>query len=157
VAARKRTWNKEGRPARAGSWIALLAAATLGDRVDMVRAEVKADGLAEVGSYRLVVQSYDAPGGPAIPGSRRRPRASVQRDVTAEELRDGVRIPVMLVGESPKDGSPSTFVAWVEAGSADLEFDGRAARPSRGSVYGVTTCDRDQSTVRISLDRKVAA
>jgi hypothetical protein len=135
--------------------MALLAATTLGDGADMVRAEVKADGLADAETYRLVVQSYDGPDGRAIPSRHARPRASVQREVTAAELREGVRVPLVLMGEGG-DHAP-TVVAWVEAGSADLEYDGRAARPSRGSVYGVTTRRPNEGTVQISLDRKVAA
>ncbi len=45
-------------------------------------------------------------------------------------------------------------VAWIEAGEPDLEFDGRNARPTRGSVYGIVKRDATQGVVQISLDRK---
>jgi hypothetical protein len=157
VASRKRKSLLDGGPARAGSWMALLAATTLGDGADMLRAEVKADGLADTGTYRLVVQSYDGPDGRTIPGLRERPRASVQRVVTAAELREGVRVPLVLLASTGEDERAPTVVAWVESGSADLEFDARAARPSRGSMYGVTKRGRNQGTIHISLNRKVAA
>jgi hypothetical protein len=136
--------------------MALLAATTLGDGADLVRAEVKADGLAEAGTYRLVVQSYDQDGR-TILGPRAKPRASVQRTVTAAELREGVRVPLVRVGISGHDGPSPVVVAWVEAGSADLEFDGRAARPSAGSMYGESKRSPQQNTIQISLKRMRAA
>ncbi|MDP9001902.1 MAG: hypothetical protein M3O46_17515, partial [Myxococcota bacterium] len=47
-------------------------------------------------------------------------------------------------------------VAWVEAGEPNLEFDGRTARPARGSVYGVVKRLTNQETVHISLNRKLS-
>src|SRR5579862_3349437 len=79
------------RSAAAGSWIALVAATTLGDAPNALRAEVRANGLADGETYRLVVQSYDA-GGAQVPDQYARPVGSLQRAVTADELRHGVHV-----------------------------------------------------------------
>jgi hypothetical protein len=134
--------------------MALLAATTLGDVAGTVHAEVRADGLAPRGAYRLVVQSYDARYG-TVPGPDERPVGSVQRAVTADELREGVHVDLLELraGEAPT-ASP-VIVAWIEAGQPDLEFDGRTARPARGSVYGVAKRGAGQGSVSISLNRKL--
>lgn len=139
----------------AGSWLALLAATTLGDAADTVRAEVRADGLSD-GDYRLVVQSYDESDG-LVPGPDARPVGSIQRTVTADELRSGVQIDVLELREAAAEPSAQAplVVAWIETGDADLEFDGRAARPRPGSMYGVVK--REAKRVQISLNRKIAA
>jgi len=99
----------------------------------------------------LVVQSFDATGGDA------RPVGSMQRSVTADELRDGVHVNLLelrqLPASSAEQQSPMV-VAWVEAGEPDLEFDARNARPSPGSVYGVVKRATTQGIVQISLNRK---
>ena len=87
--------EEEVAPALAsGSWMALLAATTLGvDGADTVRAEVRADeDLAESRDYRLVVQSFDADDGrrPELPARARSARTSAS--VTAAELRTGVHV-----------------------------------------------------------------
>ena len=63
--ARRTTTRRKSQALAAGSWMALLAATSLGvDGANTVRAEVKADeDLAESRDYRLVVHSYDAGGG----------------------------------------------------------------------------------------------
>jgi hypothetical protein len=122
---------------------------TLGDAADTLRAEVRAAGLSGSGVYRLVVQSYDATGRDA------RPVGSVQRSVSADELRNGVNVNLLELrqGSSPQLESP-LVVAWIEAGEPDLEFDGRNARPSPGSVYGVVKRAATQGVVQITLDKK---
>ena len=151
MATRKTPRLRNARSAAAGSWLALLAATTLGDAADTLRAEVRATGLAGAGNYRLVVQSYDATGRDA------RPVGSMQRSVSAEELRHGVHVNVLELrhGAAPATAVQSPLVvAWIEAGHPDLEFDGRTARPSPGSVYGVVKRGATQGVVQISLDRK---
>ncbi len=145
------------RSARAGSWMALLAAATLGDAAETVHAEVRADiatTLKARGTYRLVVQSYDASNG-KIPDAKARPIGSMQRAVTADELRRGVHVSLLelraMSTVSPTPDAPMV-VAWVEAGEPDLEFDARAARPTPGSVYGEAKSGR---SVQISLRRTI--
>jgi len=147
------------RSAAAGSWIALVAATTVGDAVDALRAEVRADGLADGGMYRLVVQSYDTSRGP-VPGRRERPVGSLQRAVTADELRHGVHVSLLEIRASANSAlSQEPYVlAWIEAGQPDLEFDGRTARPRPGSVYGVVKRPMARSNVlQISLNRTLAA
>jgi hypothetical protein len=146
------------RSAAAGSWLALLAATTLGDAAGTLHAEVRAEGLSDDAAYRLVVQSYDASDGP-LPGHRVRPIGSVQRAVTADELRRGVHVDLLELREAA--AAPHTerpvVVAWIEAGEPNLEFDGRRARPAPGSVYGVAKRATKQDCVHISLNRKLAA
>jgi hypothetical protein len=146
------------RTAAAGSWMALLAATTLGDAAGTLRAEVRADGLSRGAAYRLVVQSYDASEG-VLPGRDARPVGSVQRAVTADELRQGVRVDLLELRESAtaSHAHSPVVVAWIEAGAPNLEFDGRAARPAPGSVYGVVKRGARQDRVRISLDRTFRA
>lgn len=139
-----------------GSWLGLLAATTLGGAAATVNAEVQAEGLPASGSYRLVVQSYDARDG-RLPGPRSRPVASTQREVTAEELRRGIRVSLLELRDDATDHGPSTVVAWLESGGPELEFDGRRARPAPGSVYGMRARRADEGTVQVRLDRRVAA
>jgi hypothetical protein len=158
MATRKSSLPKTSRSAAAGSWLALLAATTLGDGADTLHAEVRADGLGE-GSYRLVVQSYDTTGG-RMPRHDTRPVASLQRAVTADELRNGVHVHLLELRGSGVDAGTEQrpmVVAWVEAGEPNLEFDGRTARPRPGNVYGVARPDGRQDAVQISLNRKLAA
>jgi hypothetical protein len=133
----------------------LLAATTLGDAANTVRAEVRADGLSSDRVYRLVVQSYEGTEG-RLPTRASRPIGSAQRAVTAEELRDGVQVNLLELRGLGGGSSVDTplVVAWIEAGGPDLEFDGRTARPARGSVYGVVRRDTKQDTVQISLNRR---
>jgi hypothetical protein len=135
--------------------MALLAAATLGDAAATVQAEVHAEGLTE-GAYRLVVQSYEHKAG-RLPGHHARPIGSVQRAVTADELRRGVRVNLLELREPSLEGASPTVLAWIESGKPDLEFDGRKARPQAGSVYGIVKRRAEQGTVTIHLDRRVAA
>jgi hypothetical protein len=155
---RKGPKKERARSATAGSWIALVAATTLGAAAGAVRAEVRATGLSEKGTYRLVVQSYDADGA-QVPNRYARPVGSLQRSVTADELRHGVHVSLVEfrghTGTVNGEGEPM-LVAWVEAGEPDLEFDGRTARPRPGSVYGVVRRGSDD-VVQISLNRKLAA
>jgi hypothetical protein len=145
-----------------GSWVAVLAATTLGGAsAATIRAEVRARGLTD-GAYRLVVQSYDRADGP-VPSLRERPVGSVQREVTAAELRSGVQVNLLEFrggpagpGSEPALEEP-VVVAWVEASGAELEFDGRRARPSPGSMYGLVKRTPEQGAVRIRLDRTVRA
>jgi hypothetical protein len=148
---------------RAGSvsWLALVAATSLGIRhAETVRAEVKLAGasLAGGGRYRLIVQSYDRLATASFIPASSRPRGSVQRSVTADDLARGIRIDLIELGSDQTAGSKSgVVVAWVEPGEANLEFDARRARPTPGSLYGIAASDRldDESTVEIVIDRRL--
>jgi hypothetical protein len=146
------------RSAAAGSWLALLAATTLGDAANTLRAEVRANvGPSDGAMYRLVIQSYDKSDG-AVPGRDARPIGSMQRSVTAEELRQGVHVNLLELRDALPPGAQGQkplVVAWIDTGAADFEFDARRARPGRGNVYGVASRDARQDAVQIRLDRVV--
>src|ERR1700690_919737 len=105
MATRTHTPLRTARSAAAGSWMALLAATTLGDAADTLHAEVRAVGLSEGAAYRLgvpgggayrrVVQSYDETDG-RVPGRHWRPVGSLQRAVSAAELRQGVHVDLLV-------------------------------------------------------------
>src|SRR4051812_49011929 len=129
-----------GSAAAGASWMALLAATSLGAvSVERMRAEVSAQDLAAPTSagYRLIVQSYarNSVAANQLPGANHRPLASAQRAVTAEELAHGVAVDVLQIDESSGEQSP-VIVAWIEHGAPDLELDALRARPSREAVYG---------------------
>ena len=72
--------------------------------------------------------------------------SSVQRAVTAKELREGVH--VRLLELNAKSAKPYV-VAWIEAGAPDLEFDGRMARPHADSLVG-TAHGTDELRIRLT-------
>jgi hypothetical protein len=115
----------------APSWLSLLATSSLGlARAETLVAQVVAPGLRQSrGPLRLVVQTFD--------GDRRgRPLTSVQRSVTASELRHGVRVDVVDLSAKQNSARPVQVMAWVEQGEATLPFDGRRSEPGRGSLVG---------------------
>jgi len=141
--------------AATGSWIALVAATTLGDAAETIRAEIRADGPLQglEGVYRLVVQSYDSTVNER-PGRYERPIGSAQRAVTADELRDGVHISMVEFRDRvPGVSGQPTVLAWIETGEPDLEFDGRMARPRPGSMYGLGRRAVGDDLVQINLNR----
>jgi hypothetical protein len=152
----------------------ILAATTLGvSGASTVRAQVRADmALLEGRPYRLVVQSYDPSVGGKVPSDRARPLASMQRAVTAAEMKRGVKVDLLELrqgdgsgdGESPAprrglgvddaargDLAKALVLAWVEEGRADLEYDGRRARPLPGSYVGAVRREANQGSVSISV------
>jgi hypothetical protein len=151
--SRKSKAPNVGRPAGGRvSWLALVAATSLGvAHADTVRAAITLppEMLDGGGRYRLVVQSYDLSGAAArIPASGR-PRASTQRAVTPEDVARGVRIDLVELAENPGQ-DPRVVVAWVEPGDADLEFDGRSARPKAGSIFGVARSNAERVEIHLS-------
>lgn len=136
--------------------MALVAATTLGlQGVQRVRAEVSvgAGKLASdsVSEYRLIVQSYSAASiVDGVPRAYARPLASAQRSVTAEELTLGVAIDVVELGD--RDSGSPVIVAWLERGTADLDFDGRRARPGRDAYRGVASAQSEQAHIVLSQD-----
>ena len=152
MATKRRTPKAMARTAAAGSWLAIVAATTLGDGAGTLHAEVSATGLSQAGAYRLVVQSYDqVESGRPAPAAR--PVGSIQRAVTADELRQGVHVSLLELRDSAAGAPSPLVVAWIEAGEPDLKFDGRTARPAPGSKYGSVRRSSTQDAVRISLDR----
>ncbi|MGC4090740.1 MAG: hypothetical protein QM756_23280 [Polyangiaceae bacterium] len=136
--------------------MALVAATTIGlSGVQRVRAAVSVGSSealpAQRGEYRLVVQSYSARNVvDGRPLAHARPLASAQRSVTAEELTHGVAVDVVDVSEQAADSS--VIVAWLEHGSAELDFDGRRARPGRDAYIGAAAASSDEA--RVVLSRK---
>ena len=82
------------KPASTLSWMALLAATTLGPNAmaGTVRANVRGRvPLAEGEEYRLVVHSYDAKNASEL-SQHSKPVGSMQRPVTAKDLENGVAV-----------------------------------------------------------------
>jgi hypothetical protein len=140
--------------------MALVAATTLGlQSMQRVRAEVSvgagklvSDSASE---YRLIVQSYSAANiVDGVPRAHARPLASAQRSVTPEELARGVAIDVVDMGDRPSD-SP-VILAWLERGAANLDFDGRRARPGRDAYRGIASASADSAQAHIVLSQAVA-
>jgi len=148
-----------GSAAAGASWMALLAATSLGAvSVERMRAEVSIQDLAAATSagYRLIVQSY-APNSvraDRLPGAGQRPLASAQRAVTAEELAAGVAVDVLQIDETKAGEQAPVIVAWLEHGAPDLEFDARRARPAAGAVYGIA--QSSEGSAQIVLRRQDA-
>lgn len=131
------------------SWLSLLVSSALGTRARTTSTEIRAENarLAR-GPMRLVVQTFpDDARGP-----KARPISSVQRNVTADELRRGVRVNVV----DPSGRDSTRVLAWVERGEADLELDGHAAKPSRRSIVG-NAPSRTDGPVRIVLQGSLRA
>lgn len=129
-----------------GSWLSLLARTALGvERVAAVVVEVSL-GKARLaaGSYRLVVQSYRSKN---VRGAK--PLGSVQRVVTAADLRRGVRLSMVELGATSSD--EPYLVAWLEAGDSALELDARRARPARGALVAMARAVRGVNPVKIVL------
>ncbi len=144
--------------AESASWLALVAATSLGiAHAETLRAEIKLppEALESGGRYRLIVQSYDTLGRASLIPSGR-PRASTQRTVTQADLVDGVRIDLIELGDQEAARSARRVIAWVEPGEANLEFDARRAKPMPGSFFGVApSANEPKESVEIVLDRRV--
>jgi hypothetical protein len=133
------------------SWLALLAATTLGaGGFDHLRVRVRTrSSLPGDGhdSWRLVAQSYrpsdlDLDGRP-VQGTR--PLSSVQRAVTREDLDDAVVLDLVAVNQPLSFGA--SVIAWVEPGFADLDFDGLTVRPPVCALFGRGTPDGSEQEV----------
>jgi hypothetical protein len=132
----------------------LLAATTLGVAASTLHADVQGDArLDDRRTYRLVVQSY------SHDAADEHPLASMQREVTAEELRAGVRVGLLEFrqgrwdADSPRANAKPVVLAWIEEGRADLELDGLRARPRPGSLQGTTSGVAEDGALQISVRR----
>ncbi|MCS6899038.1 MAG: hypothetical protein RMJ98_05685 [Myxococcales bacterium] len=128
------------------SWLSLLASSTLGvEQVDTLEVEVVAHQLPRGKSpFRLVIQTFD---GQRVHKSR--PLGSVQRIVTAAELRRGIRLSLVELGGTSM--AEPYVVAWLEASDRLLEMDGRRAQPSQGSLIAMGRATRGVNPVRLVL------
>ncbi len=132
-------------PEPPSSWMDLLAGTMSPETsADSVQAEVRAD-LPDAGSLRLIVQSYEE--------GNSRPLGSVQRAVTANELRDGVHVHVVELRARGSQRRKPRVVAWVENSQLD-DFDGLSFKPTRGGLYGEAR--RTARGVRIVISRRAA-
>jgi hypothetical protein len=116
------------------SWLSLLASSSLGvQRVETTATEVRVEHakLAR-GPMRLVVQTFEEGSAPNA-----RPITSAQRSVTADELRQGVKMNLVDLSSVSRRAGGAQVLAWVEPGDANLEYDGRKARPGHDSLVGV--------------------
>lgn len=149
------------------SWMALVAATTLGlGPVGRVRAQISSDQGAltddpdGVEGLRLIVQSYAAEsvGPDHLPGEFARPLGSIQRAITADELRRGIAVDIIQVGDEVSvDPDGAVVVAWIEPGPPDLEYDAVQARPAADAFYGVALPAEDASApARVVLRRRSA-
>ncbi len=137
--------------ARSASWLSLVAATTLGvGGVDQIRARIRSGVNVGAGELRLIVQSYarNELDGRELPKEHAEPLASTQRAVTAEELKDGVDVSFIGLSTTTKE-QDSVVVAWVESGTANLDFDALEARPPVGSFYG-TAHQGDHVVLRLA-------
>jgi len=149
AAARRTPAQRAGATAaRGASWMSILAAATLGvSGVDHLRARISAGDHVGDGDLRLIVQAYSksevATG--ALPERDAQPLASIQRSITAEELREGINVSFL---QFPTEGlaGESVVVAWVEHGVPDLDLDALEARPEKSAFYG-TALEHDGEIV----------
>lgn len=131
-------------PSAPSSWMDLLAQTTLTDTsAETVQAEVRAD-VPDAGSLRLIVQTYEE-------GSAR-PVGSVQRSVTANELRAGVHVHLVELRERGSARRKPRVVAWLQNGDFD-DFDGLDSKPGPGTLYGEV---RRNKRVRITLTKRAA-
>ena len=128
--------------------MSLLAAATLGvSGVDHLRARISAGDHVGDGDLRLIVQAYsrDQVASGALPERDVQPLASLQRSITAEELREGINVSFLQFPTEDARGE-SVVVAWVERGAPDLDLDALEARPEKGAYYG-TALEHDGEIV----------
>lgn len=118
------------------SWLALLAATTLGS-ASLTEVQVTAGGVRAQSPMRLVVQTYAPENVDALGrvSPRARPLGSMQRAVSAEELARGVPVSVLQL-DGERDAH--VVVAWVEPGEPNLELDARTAKPAAEALVGVS-------------------
>lgn len=128
------------------SWLSLLARTSLGvERVATVMVEVSLGKVKlGTGTYRLVVQSYRSKNARGAS-----PLGSVQRVVTAGELRRGVNLSMVELGAASSD--EPYLVAWIEAGDSTLELDGRRARPAPETVVAMARAVRGTNPIKLVL------
>ncbi len=84
--------------------------------------------------FRLIAHTYQRSAASSGGWRAGRPLASVQREVTAAELREGLSVDLVSLGVADED---QVVVAWVEPGSATLELDGLTAVPPPGAHVAV--------------------
>lgn len=135
--------ERSGTLGRGFSWVALLAASTVGqESVFPMRARIQGKidfGEEAVQQCRLVVQSLPGRlvGREASCSRRVRALGSVQRSVTMQELGAGLCVQLLQVGAPSLDGRPPVLRAWVEPGAPNLEYDGLTASPGPRAVVAV--------------------
>lgn len=143
----------------AASWLSLVAATTAGiGPTATVRTCVKADVGEDLGELRLVVHSYlpEQLGERTVPRATDKPVSSMQRAVTAEELRRGVVVDVVQPAVTSKSEGGPLVVAWVERGRANLDFDALLARPLPGVPKGCAKARGRSDAMRATVELTAA-
>jgi len=139
-----------------GSWLALLAAATLGAGAASVVAEVSLDDadrpLRGGAFHRVIVQVYPV----ASDGVIRRcaPATSEQRIVSVDQLRRGIQVPLLGIEPARAAGASLAVVAWVAPGETHLDVDSFDARPDGCAVMGETRMSAGAESVEVTLQRR---
>jgi len=151
------TAESNPRPPRGSSWLALVSAATLACRPEEIRARVavssEVSAILTEHSYRLVVQVY--PDNAWVRGHLQEwaaPAASLQRAVTADDLRTGVPVQLLAFPDATRGKHDrNVVVAWIEPGAPTLELDGHAARPVASVLQAQSRVRSAATVVRLRL------
>jgi len=137
-----------------GSWLALVAAATVGSGTSPVLANLTLDDsdrpLKSQAFHRVIVQLLPVSADGA--SVRDEPRSSEQRIVTLEQLRRGIQIPLFHPSNQPEP--QLAVVAWLHPGDAHLEVDPFEARPDGSRVIGVSRLVTEAEQVQVRLLRR---
>jgi len=57
---------------------------------------------------------------------------------------------LVQLGDDVAVSDDSVIVAWVERGSANLDYDGMEARPARGAFYGASPTATGEIVLRLA-------
>lgn len=137
-----------------GSWLALVAAATVGSGTSPVLANLTLDDadrpLKSQAFHRVIVQLLPVSADGA--SLRDQPRSSEQRIVTLDQLRRGIQIPLFHPSNQPEP--ELAVVAWLHPGEAHLELDPFEARPEGSRVIGVSRIATEAGHVQVRLQRR---
>lgn len=107
-------------------------------------------GLGPFSALTVVVRAaFDVPEGHRLvvletTDGESRPIASAQRAVSGDALRRGLEVRMFRSAPSPSTRSRTRVVAWIEPGTADLDYGALEATPLCATWYGSSTATRDR-------------
>lgn len=93
--------------------------------------------------HRLVVHEYT--------DGESRPIASAQRAVSGNALRRGLEIRMYRMAPAPSTRARTRVVAWIEPGTADLDYDALKATPAHATWFGRATAMRERTQLVLAL------